>query len=179
VTGGQAADAIKEGARGGDVPEGQVRRNCAVIEPSWYRGIGQDRLELASEHEPALRGPVEERLLPEAVPPQHKLPAAVVPDREREHAVEPPCQVHRWRLFRQVRDHLSIALGAELMPAALQLPPELAKVVDLPVEDGRDGIVLVSNRRIARDQVDDREAVLADHAVRSGEATAGVRATVI
>jgi virulence factor len=67
----------------------------------------------------------------------------------------------------------------ERVAARLQLPPQLTEVVDLAVEDGRDRPVLVGDGRIAGDQVDDREPVLADHAVRRGEATAGVRAAVL
>ena len=56
---------------------------------------------------------------------------------------------------------------------------QLAEVVDLAVEDDGDGAVLVRDRRIAGDEVDDREAVLGDHRAAAGEAAARVRAAVL
>ena len=87
-----------------------------------------------------------------------------------------PC---RWRthsgalLLVEVRDHLGVALGREAVAARAQLVAQLAEVVDLAVEHDDDRAVLVGDRLIAGDEVDDSQpldaetdAVVEKHAPR-------------
>jgi hypothetical protein len=60
-----------------------------------------------------------------------------------------------------------------------QLRPQRAEVVHLAVEHGTDRAVLVGHRRIARDEVDDREAILRDDRDGLFEAALGVRPPVV
>ena len=66
----------------------------------------------------------------------------------------------------------------ESVTFALELPTELAEVVDLAVEDDADRAVLVRDRRVAVFDVDDREPVLADRAATADEGAFGIRAAV-
>ena len=56
---------------------------------------------------------------------------------------------------------------------------QLEEVVDLAVEDGGDVPVLVGDRRVAGDEVDDREAVLPDDPPAADEPSPRVRAAVL
>ena len=79
----------------------------------------------------------------------------------------------------EVGDDLGVALGAELVPSARQLAAQLAEVVDLAVEHGADRRVLVGDRRIAGDEVDDRQAILRDSAGAALELPPCVRAAMV
>src|SRR5439155_41425 len=83
-------------------------------------------------------------------------PAARVPHREGEHAAQP---VHAGGTVRlpRAQQHLRVAAGGEPAAAGLQLAAQVAEVVDLAVEDERDGAVLASHRLLAGDEVDDRQ----------------------
>ena len=59
----------------------------------------------------------------------------------------------------EVGDHLRVAAGRERVPGALQAGAQLAVVVDLAVEDDRDGSILVEDRLIAGRQVDDAQTL--------------------
>ena len=61
----------------------------------------------------------------------------------------------------------------------MQLIPQRLEVVNLAVEHDRDRAVLVRNRRVAGLEIDDCQAVLADHRVFCGEAAVGVRTAVV
>src|SRR5438874_353903 len=104
----------------------------------------------------AVAVPVVERLLADAVTRQEQTPAARVPHREGEHAAQP---VHAGGTVRlpRAQQHLRVAAGGEPAAARLQLAAQVAEVVDLAVEDERDGAVLASHRLLAGDEVDDRQ----------------------
>ena len=78
-----------------------------------------------------------------------------------------------------MRDDLGIAARTELVPAPEELLPQLAEVVDLAVEDDGNGPVLVRDRRIAGDQIDDRQPVLPDHPLAADEGSPCVRPPVL
>src|SRR6187399_1950864 len=65
------------------------------------------------------------------------------------------------------------------MPAPLELAPQLAVVVDLPVLDHDDASVLVCDRLIARFEVDDRQALNADPDPAVAEDPARIGAPVV
>jgi hypothetical protein len=69
-----------------------------------------------------------------------------------------------------VHDRLGVAGGVEVMPARLQLVPQLGVVVDLSVENDPDALVFVVDWLVAGREVDDRQpahaqrdAVLHEH----------------
>ena len=174
VPGRQAAHALEEGARCRHVAEVQVGGDRLGVQAPRHRGIGEQGLDLAPEHEPPARAPVVERLLAHPVAAEDEPPPALVPDGEGEHAVEAPGEIDRRELLGEMGDHLGVAARAQLVAALQQLLAQLAEVVDLAVQDHGDRAVLVGDRRVAGDQVDDREAILRDHRLASGEAPAGV-----
>ena len=102
-----------------------------------------------------------------AVAADHEPAAALVPDGEGEHAVEPSRQLHRRELLRQVGDHLGVAARPEACGLRRKSSAGL-EVVDLAVEHGRDRLVLVRDRRVASDKIDDRQTVLGDYPVVPG-----------
>ena len=149
-----------------------------LVEAPRGGGIGKQGLDLAREREPPAGGPIEQWLLSHAVPAEHQAASALVPYRKREHAVQTLRELHRVELLGQVRDHLCVAARAEGVATTLQTRAQLAEVVDLTVEDGGNGLVLVRDRRIASLEVDDREPVLGDDRALRREASAGVRAAM-
>ena len=70
------------------------------------------------------RSAVEERLLADAVAGDRQLPAAGVPEREGEHAVEAADAVDAVLLV-EVDDDLGVALGGEAMAAGDELGAQL------------------------------------------------------
>ena len=73
-------------------------------------------------------------------------------------------------------DHLGVAARAQLVAPLEQLLAQLAEVVDLAVEDDGDGAVLVGDRRVAGDQIDDCEVILRDR--RCFRGAPGIRAAI-
>ena len=96
--------------------------------------VRQYRLDLAREYKNLAILKIIERLLPEAIARQQEPSQPPVPKRQRKHS---PQTLNRSLavFFIKMRDRLAIALGLEAMPARLQPPPQLAIIVDLPVED--------------------------------------------
>ena len=102
---------------------------------------------------------IEERLLAGPVTRQKQRPLARIPEREREHPVE---RLDRLvpALLVEVQDCLGVTLAAEPVPR-LELLPQLAEVVDLPVEDEPQRAVLVRQRLVSRlAEVDDRQTAV-------------------
>ncbi len=136
-------------------------------------------LELAAEDEQLARGPVVQRLLAEPVAAEDQPLAVLVPDGEREHPIEPAGQRHGVVVLREVGDDLGVAVRGERVAAGHELFPKLAEVVDLAVERHPDRAVLGADRRVAVDEIDDRQAVLRDDGARALEGAGSVRATVV
>ncbi len=82
---------------------------------------------------------------------------------------------HRIVVLHKMRQHLGVAVAREQMTRRLQRLTQRTEIVDLAVEDSADVPVLVRDRRIARDEVDDRQAVLADDGPAAVEITLRVR----
>src|SRR5688500_16118981 len=57
----------------------------------------------------------------------------------------------------EVNNDLRVALGAELVAALEESLSELLEVVDLPVQDYRDGAILIEDGLVARGEIDDPE----------------------
>jgi hypothetical protein len=77
-----------------------------------------------------------------------------------------------------VRDERRVARSADLVPPRLELTAQRPEVVDLTVEDGRNVPALALDRLVARREVDDREAAVAEHAPAVGGDSAVVGAAV-
>ena len=103
----------------------------------------------------------EQRLLAEAVARQQQAAAALVPEGEREHAVE---RVHELRavLLVEVDEHLGVRAAAEGVPALLEQVAQLAVVVDLAVQRRPHVARLVGERLVAAGDVDHAEAPRAE-----------------
>jgi len=132
---------------------------------------GEDRLHLAGEHplalvdhrepDPGALEPDPQRVahrgrgghlpgrLGQLVPREaQRAPAAVV-DGEGENAAEPFGHASAVVLV-EVHQHLCVRGTAELMPAGLQLGPQVAMVVDLAVVDDGDRAILVAHGLVPR-----------------------------
>jgi len=88
-----------------------------------------------------------ERLLTKTVTGRKQPSLARVPDREREHAVEPrqtlapPFQI-------SVDDYFGVCLGAKNNPARLKLAAQFFEVVNLPVEGEPDLLARIRHRLV-------------------------------
>ena len=160
----EALDAGKERIWGRHVAEGQIGGDGVLVELARHIWMGEHTLDLAGEDEGPRRAPVIERLLAHTVAAQDQPLASPVPDRKRKHAVELARERDGVVRLGEVGEHLRVALGAQHMTGATQFVSQRPEVVDLAVQYGSDRSVLVCDRRITVDEVDDREAVLADHA---------------
>jgi hypothetical protein len=104
-----------------------------------------------------------ERLLAHPVARQDQPPAARVPQRQAEHAVERVDEVDP-PLLVEVGQHLGVAVGAEAVPAGFEPGAQRDVIVDLAVAH-RDHLArLVGQRLRAARDVDDREPPAADAA---------------
>ena len=158
---GELVDASENRGRGRDVAEGQIFVEGDRIDLAGEIGFRQreQRLEFAGEGDPPRGGieAVDQRFLPQAVATDHQATARGIPDRQREH---PPEEVEEAGAFVlvEVDQNLGIARGPESMPPGFEAVAKLGEVVDLAVEDGQDGAVLVGQGLVATGQVDDRQA---------------------
>ena len=142
------------------VPEGRPRQRDEAereiviqgrhVEAERIAPVGQEGLDLGAEEE-FPRGGVEvvvQRLDPEPVPRGEQAAASRVPEREREHALEP--RDARLPPFRvRAEDHLRVGGRPEPMALLLERPPQLAVVVDLSIVDDREAGALHVHRLAA------------------------------
>ncbi len=137
---------------------------------------------------PPRQHPVEQRLLAHAVPRQDQSTPVAVPDRQREHPVEPPDEIHPFFLI-EVDQALRVRRGPVTMALRLQVAPQLQLVVELAVVADPDRAVLVRHRLSTAGDVDDREPAMPqrDRAVavdtprrqgRGGSSVAVIRSTI-
>src|SRR5207245_1575959 len=97
-----------------------------------------------------------------------------VPDREREHALEPGDAVGPVVLV-EVDDRLAVACGLEAMAARLELRAERAVVVDLAVAHDPHRAGLVHQRLRAAGHVDDGEPAVSERRLAVDPASLAVR----
>ena len=142
------------------------------------RLVLHQRPQLGREAEDAVALGVEERLLADPIAADHELPPPLVPDREREHAVQRADELRAFFLV-EVGDHLGVALGHEAMAAPLEAGAQLGVVVDLAVEDHRDRAILVVDRLIARREVDHPQALDAEPDARRDVHASSVRTAML
>ena len=119
----------------------------------------EQRLDLGCEQEVVADLGVVDRLDAVAVAGQHELAARSVPDGEGEHAVQ-SLERSKAPFLVGAQHDLGVRARAESVPDGLELPPQLAEVVDLPVEREHDP-ALVGHRLVSRrGQVDDGQAAV-------------------
>src|SRR5262245_59264569 len=116
----------------------------------------EERLGLRREQEEMAPVPVVERLLAQPIAREEQLAPRGVPDGEGEHASQ---SLDTGLAPRDVRlqDHFGVAPRAEDAPLRLERRAELAKVVDLAVEDDPVAPGRIAHGLLARHQVDDRQ----------------------
>src|SRR5215468_2250900 len=126
------------------------------VDPRLDQAEGEDGLELRGEHEAAADDRVVERLDAEPVAGNQDEAAPRVPYREGEHAAQ-PLDAALAEILVEVRDDLGVAGRAQGMAAGRELGPQLAVVVDLPVQHHPHRAVLVPDGLAAGREVDDAE----------------------
>src|SRR5688500_6693844 len=87
-----------------------------------------------------------------------------VPDGNRKHAAQPMDALHA-SVVVEVGDHLRVGIGSKLAALRDQLSAQLEEVVDLPVEDDRNGPTFVEDRLMSCREVDYAEASMPQHDV--------------
>src|ERR1700704_4671432 len=96
-----------------------------VVEPLWIdfprdARIGEERLDLGGEEQPATADRIEERTHAEPVARQEQCAGAGAPDAERPLAIEPRDRVRAF-LFVQMKEDLGVGVGAEAVTLAREL----------------------------------------------------------
>ena len=161
----------------GDVLVDEEGVDRVGIERSRRVGVAEQCPDLGREREVAGGSGVDQRFLAEPVPGEEQAPRCAVPDREREHAAQTLHAAHA-DLLPKVDDDLGVGATREAVAARLQLPSQLAMVVDLSVEDQHRRAVLRVERLIPARDVDDREPGHPDRGVRARVDAAGVGAAM-
>ena len=174
-----APNAAEERARRRHVAKSQIRGDRILVEATRHARVRQNGLDLASEDEQAVRAPVIEGLLAETIPPEDEPFPTLVPHGEREHSIQCLRELYGFAILGEVSDDLGIALGRQAVPGPLEIGPQRPEVVDLAVERDADATILVTDRWISGDEVDDGQAVLGDHRALGGEHTLRVGSTVL
>jgi len=156
-----------------ELPESAGRRvagqRAGVGERRGFRG-GDERS--VAEHR------VEERLLPEAVARQQDRTVPRIPERQREHAVQPRERIDAVAHEKPQHD-LGVARGLEARAVALELAPQSGEAVDLAVEDqhrSRRGVDHRLVRRRAR--IDDREPAMREDSAGPRDEPLGIRSAM-
>src|SRR5206468_9085828 len=117
---------------------------------------------------------VEERLEPGAVPGDAEPAGRAVPDRQREHAVQPP-DVDGPAVLVEMDDRLAVARGLEAMAARFELRAERAIVVDLAVAHHPHRAGLVHQRLRAAGHVNDGEPAVSERRLAGDPVSLAVR----
>ena len=160
----QAVDSTQPGALARDVLEREIRVERGEVRLAPQRRQLQQRLQLRRERErPVAEARPQQRLLAEPVAREHEPSARRVPQRDREHAVEPLDEA-RPVLLVQVRDHRRVAAAAHLVTLLREVGAELREVVQLAVEDGDDVALLVRHRLVAELRVEHLQPLMAEDA---------------
>ncbi len=180
---GDAAGAELPHARdGGELGRHEAQRQVGVdrlrVGAALDVAVGEQRLQLRRERQPALADVKVERLLAQSIAPQHQPPPGRVPDREREHAAHLADERHPVQAV-QLQQHLRVGTRPQDHARVAQLRGQLAEVVDLAVEHQHDLPVAAQHRLVrARRQVDDRQARVAQRGEAAAVNAGGVRAAV-
>ena len=169
--------ALEDAHRAGNILQGQVGVYGRRVYLARHVLARQQAAQLGGESEGGGRHRVEQRLLAHAVPRQHQLFAAAVPDGRGEHTAQLLGEVLAFFLV-EVQDHLGVAFCLENVAAGQQALAQLFVVVDLAVEDYPQRAVFVSDGLVARGKVYDGQAAHGQPDVMVGVVAFVVRAAV-
>ena len=160
--GGSSSTPLND-VRGGTVT--QRRRDLADrdrIDLGAQRAVREQRLHLRAEQQRAVRQRrVEQRPDADAIAHQHEPAARVVPQRDRELAVQVVDEVEAVLLV-EMNDRFGVAVRVEDVAALLEVGAQLDVVEDLAVERDPDRAVLVAERLLAGAQVDDGQPAMTE-----------------
>ena len=154
--GRELADALEDGARRGDVFEGEESSQRFGVEVARLAGR-EERLDLRGEEQPPVALRIMEGLDAHPVARQDEAAPLLVPEGDGEHAVQAVNEALGLFLV-EVDDDLGVGAGRELVAAGLEVPAELGEIEDLAVVDDGHIPVLVVDRLVAGDEVDDAQA---------------------
>src|SRR5215469_16391307 len=98
-----------------------------------------------------------QRLLAQMVPGQEQLTIALVIKCEGKHAPQVIHAVSTLFLIK-VHDDFGVRLSFEIMTATLKLGAEIEKVVDLTIEDYRDGSIFIKDWLVPTREINNAEA---------------------
>ena len=96
-----------------------------------------------------------ERLDPEPVAGQRQAARLAIPERDREHAVEPAQRRQETPIGAGLEHDFGVALATEGDAVGFEFRTQVGEIVDLAVEDDDDRAILVCYRLPAPRQVDD------------------------
>ena len=157
VSGWKLFDSLERRDRLGDVEIGEEMMDGGWPKLSRNARVRQQAFDLGAPDELPVSNGVVELLDSHPVAREEQAFPATVPEREGEHPVAALHEVVA-ELFVGVNDHFGVGRRSKAMTARLELAPQLAKVVDLAVEDDPDAAVFVGDRLVSPADVDDREA---------------------
>ena len=164
------------GARAGDVLECEIRIERGEVGLHAEARQSVKRLQLRCERERPVGEPgPHEWFLAQPVAREQEAAATCVPERDREHPVEPFDET-RPVLLVEVRDDRRVAAAAHVVVG--ELGAKLGKVVELAVEHGDDVAALVSNRLVAELRVEHLKALMPENAGAGGVGRSLVRPAV-
>ncbi len=178
MTAGQLANALEDRMWRGDVLECEVARETCGVQLARAERMLEQRLELRAEEKRAPDVRVVERLLPEAVSREQQPPLRLVPEREREHPVQ-PLDAAWTEVLVEVDDHLGVRARREAVAACDEVRAQLAVVVDLAVLDYVDRAVLVADRLVPGIEVDDGQPAESERNAGSVVVLGDVKSLVI
>ncbi len=157
----ELAHPTEEGLLPGDEPRREELGNDRLVQHGANGASGQYRLDLRRKQQLIFGPGVVERLDPEPVPRQQETPAGPVPQREREHALEPLDAALPFLLV-EMQDGLGVAAGPIRVATLLESGPERGVVVDFAVVDDPRGPILVGHRLTASGHIHDGEPAHAE-----------------
>ena len=161
VPGWELVNSFEHRVGRGDVAEGAIQRQGRPIHAARLVGEREQRLDLGREADLAVHARPEERFLARSIARQEEAPAAVVPDREPEHAVEPVDHAVAVALV-EWDDVLDVAAGSERVAPSCGLAPQVGRVVNLAVAHHPDRPVRALEGLLARGEIHDGETPRAD-----------------
>jgi hypothetical protein len=124
---------------------------------------GAQTLQFAPEPEAFRERRVVKRLLPETIAREQKLAAPGIPDGERKHPEETR-YASLASIFVEMNRHFGIAVRAKPVTARDEVLPQLAIIVDLAIQNHRDGFIFVRDGLMTGVKVNDAQAAYTEGA---------------
>src|SRR5258708_38607313 len=145
----------------GHVAVSEIILDCPGLDLALEFGVHEQRFQLGTEDEiPIPESRVVQRLHAEAIASEKQRLAIAIPEREGEHAAQPPDAILA-PLLPGMNDHLGVALRLEGMAEAGELGDQVTVVVDFSVVYDDDAAILVVQRLLPRRRFDDRQPAMA------------------